>query len=148
MQIFVRRATENDIPVILELLYVLGRPIAKNDLEITTFSRQIKQYITNPDKQILVAQTNSKIVGLVSLIFVTRLNQEKLEMYIPELVVAKEYRYKGTGKNLVAECIKIAKEKKCYRIRLESGNQRVESHKFYKKLGFTQHALTFTFEIQ
>lgn len=147
MQISVRNATENDIHVILELLYDLGRPRAKNDSEITLFARQIKQYIANPDKQILVAQDDSTIVGAVCLMFVSRLNQEKLELYIPELIVAKEYRYKGIGKTLIAECIKIAKEKKCYRIRLESGNQRVESHKFYKKLGFTQHALTFTFDI-
>ena len=36
------------------------------------------------------------------------------------------------------------KEKKCHRIRLESGNQRKDSHKFYEHLGFEQSALSFT----
>ena len=84
---------------------------------------------------------------MVSLMFISRLNRDKLELYIPELIVAEENRGKGLGNKLIEQCIKIAKEKKCHRIRLESGNQRIESHQFYKKLGFTQHALSFILDI-
>ena len=147
MQISVRNATDKDIPVILDLLYSLGRPKAKDDVEIEVFEKQIKQYISNSDKQILVAELDSKIVGMVSLMFISRLNRDKLELYIPELIVSKENTRKGFGNTLIEQCIKLAKEKKCHRIRLESGNQRIESHQFYKKLGFTQHALSFTLDI-
>ncbi|MEM3024632.1 MAG: hypothetical protein QXW38_01930 [Candidatus Nitrosotenuis sp.] len=41
----------------------------------------------------------------------------------------------------------MAKKKKCYRIRLESGYQRKTAHIFYKKLGFEQRALTYTLKI-
>ena len=148
MAISVRKATDKDIPAILDLLYKLGRPKAKNDSETEIFEKQIKQYISNSDKQILVAELDSKIVGMASLMFVSRLNRDKLELYIPELIVSEENRGKGFGNKLIEECIKIAKEKKCHRIKLESGNQRIESHQFYKKLGFIQHALSFTLDIQ
>jgi ribosomal protein S18 acetylase RimI-like enzyme len=148
MQISVRNATDKDIPVILDLLYKLGRPKAKNDSEMEVFEKQIKQYISNSDKQILVAELDSKIIGMISLMFISRLNRDKLELYIPELIVSEENRRKGFGNKLIEQCIKIAKEKKCYRIRLESGNQRIETHRFYKILGFTQHALSFTLDIQ
>jgi GNAT superfamily N-acetyltransferase len=65
-------------------------------------------------------------------------------MYIPELVVLEKYQKQGIGKKLIDSCITLAKEKKCHRIRLESGNQRKESHQFYKNLGFEQSALSFT----
>ena len=84
-----------------------------------------------------------KIVGMVSIVFLSRLNQTTLEMYIPDLVVHEKYQSKGIGKKLINSCISLAKEKKCHRIRLESGNQRKESHQFYKHLGFEQSALFF-----
>jgi len=48
------------------------------------------------------------------------------------------------GKNLINFSIELGKEKKYHRIRLESGNQRVESHKFYKHLGFENSSMFFT----
>jgi len=68
-------------------------------------------------------------------------------MYIPELVVSKDMRNSGIGKKLIQHCMILAKKKDCYRIRLESGNQRKESHKFYKNLGFEQSALSFAMNI-
>ena len=85
-----------------------------------------------------------KIVGMVSLMFLPRLNQTNVELYIPELVVLEEYQGQGIGRKLIESCISIAKKEKCHRIRLESGNQREESHKFYNHLGFAQSAFSFT----
>ena len=69
-----------------------------------------------------------EIIGAVSIILLTRLNQTSREMYIPELVVQHKYQRNGIGKMLIDACIDLAKNKKCYRIRLESGNQRKVSH--------------------
>ena len=144
MGISIIKATDKDIPFILELLYDLDRPKPTDKKETQVFKNKIKDYFSDPQKTILVAKQDSKIVGLVSIIFLKRLNRVKLEMYIPELIVTKEFRYSGIGKKLIQYCIDLAKKKDCYRIRLESGNQRKESHKFYKCLGFEQSALSFT----
>ena len=76
--------------------------------------------------------------------FLPRLNRATLEMYIPELVVLEKYQNQGVGEKLINSCIIRANEKKCHRIRLESGNQRKKSHQFYKHLGFEQSAFSFT----
>jgi GNAT superfamily N-acetyltransferase len=141
-------ATEKDTPFILELLYELDRPTPINDKEIKVFQNKIKDYFTDSQKVILLAKQGSKSVGLVSVIFLRRLNRVKLEMYIPELVVSKEMRNLGIGKKLIHHCKILAKKKGCYRIRLESGNQRKESHNFYKNLGFEQSALSFAMNIE
>ena len=145
MDIAVRTASDNDLPVILGLLYDLGRPKPQKDSDVDSFRKLVTKYVTDSDKQILVAEhDNMKIVGMVSIVFLSRLNQNTLEMYIPELVVLEKYQNHGIGKKLINSCIALAKEKKCHRIQLESGNQRKESHQFYKHLRFEQSALSFT----
>ena len=141
----VREASDKDIPIILGLLYDLGRPKPQKDSDSDTFRKLITKYLTDSDKQILVVVLDDvKIIGMASMVFLPRLNRTTLEMYIPELVVLEKYHNQGIGKKLINSCIVLAKEKKCHRIRLESGNQRKESHQFYKHLGFEQSALSFT----
>lgn len=143
--VIIRAASNKDIPVILGLLYELGRPMPQKDSDVEVFRKLTKRYVTDSDKKILVAELGDiEIVGMASMVFLPRLNQTTLEMYIPELVVLEKYQNKGIGKKLINECITLAKEKKCHRIRLESGNQRKESHQFYKNLGLEQSAFSFT----
>lgn len=141
----IRKASEKDIPVLLGLLYDLGRPKPQKDSDVEIFRKLVTKYVKDSDKTILVAEINDiQIVGMASVIFLPRLNQLTLEMYITELVVLKKYRNYGMGKKLINSCTILAKEKNCHRIRLESGNRRKESHQFYKHLGFEQSAFSFT----
>lgn len=143
--ITIRKASKNDIPEILGLLYELGRPRPEKDVDVETFRKLVQKYLSDSDKLILIAMHNDmEIVGMVSMMFLSRLNQINYEMYIPELIVTKDYQNKGIGEILINSCMKLAKEKKCHRIRLESGNQRKEAHQFYKNLGFEQSLLSFT----
>tara|TARA_B100002049_G_C15930486_1_gene312014 strand:+ start:161 stop:610 length:450 start_codon:yes stop_codon:yes gene_type:complete len=141
----IRESIHDDIPLILELLYELGRQKPQKDSELEKFEKLLKNYMQEDDKKILVAQDNdSKIIGMISMVFLSRLNQNTLEMYVPELIVSQNYRSKGVGKKLINSSIEFGKKKKCHRIRLESGNQRIESHKFYKHLGFENSSVFFT----
>jgi GNAT superfamily N-acetyltransferase len=143
--ILIRESTFDDIPSLLELLYELGRPKPQKDNELETFTKLLKNYMQEDDKKILVAQIqNLKIIGMMSIVFLSRLNQNTLEMYVPELIVSQNYHSKGIGKKLINFSIELGKEKKCHRMRLESGNQRIESHKFYKHLGFENSSIFFT----
>lgn len=141
----IRKASDEDIPQILTLLYDLGRPKPQKDFDIEMFRNLITKYVEDSDKTILVAEIDdAKIIGMVSMMFLSRLNQLALELYVPELVVLEEYHNHGTGKKLINSCITLGREKKCHRIRLESGNQRKDAHKFYMHLGFEQSSLSFT----
>jgi ribosomal protein S18 acetylase RimI-like enzyme len=144
----VRTSSDKDIPILLGLLYDLGRPKPQKDSDVETFRKLVTKYVKDSDKTILVAELDDmKIIGMVSVMYLPRLNQSTLEMYIPELVVLQKYQNHGIGKKLINSCITLAKEKKCHRIRLESGNQRKDSHEFYKHLGFGQYALSFTLNL-
>ena len=145
----IRDASEQDIPIILGLLYDLGRPKPQKDSDVETFRKLVTKYLTDSDKKILVAVLDDvKVIGMLSMVFLPRLNRSTLETYIPELVVLETYRTHGVGKKLISSCMTIAKEKKCHRIRLESGNQRKESHQFYEHLGFEKSSLSFTLNLK
>ena len=143
--VIIREASDEDIPIILGLLYDLRRPKPQKDSDVEIFRKLITNYLLDSDKQIIVAVIDDvKIIGMASMIFLPRLNRSTLETYIPELIVLEKYQNQGIGKKLINFCITKAKEKKCHRIRLESGNQRKESHQFYEHMMFESSALSFT----
>ena len=140
----IRRAGMKDTDRIIELVSELGRPEPKNEEEIKHFAKLIQNYISEKDKKmILVAEIDSKVVGLISLVFLPRLNRSKPEAWIPDFIVDQEYRNKGIGRELLKKCIGIARKEKCWRIRLETGLSRKRAQRFYKMMDMKPFALAF-----
>ena len=145
MAISIRTAKKHDIPLILGLLYELGRPKPQKDSDLDLFRILVGKQISDSDKTIFVAESdNVKVVGMISIVILPRLNKMGPEMYVPELVVTKNYQNQGIGTLLINACISLAKERKCHNIRLESGAYRKEAHKFYKNLGFDSNSFSFS----
>lgn len=144
MEFTIRKSVKKDIPSILNLLYELERPTPLDEDEVKVFKNKIHDYFSDSDKNILVSEQENEIVGIVSIVYLQRLNRARPEMYIPELIVTEKLQHLGIGQKLIQHCIDLAKQNNCYRIRLESGNQRKASHEFYKSIGFEQSALSFT----
>ena len=149
MNIRIRTAKKNDIPIILGLLYELGRPKPERDSDVEVFRNLVKKQISDSGKSILVAENDDvHVVGMLSLIFLPRLNRNNLELYIPEIIVTEKYQKKGIGTKLMKACISLAKENQCHKIRLESGTFRKDTHQFYKNLGFETNSLSFAMNIK
>ena len=145
MAIRIRKAKKNDIPLVLDMLYELGRPKPKKDHELDLFRTLVKKHISDSDKTILVAESEDvNVVGMVSIVVLPRLNKKGPEIYIPELIVTKKYQNQGVGRLLINACISLGKEKNCQNIRLESGLFRKDAHNFYKKLGFESKSFSFS----
>ncbi len=143
----IRRARIKDTDRIIELVSKLGRPKPRNEQEIKHFAKTVQNYTSEKkDKKmmmILVAEIDSKVVGIVSLVFLPRLNRTTPEAWIPDFIVDQEYRNKGIGKELLKKCISIAKREKCWRIRLETGLSRKPAQRFYKMMQMEPFALAF-----
>ena len=82
----------------------------------------------------IVATVSDKVIGFGSVVifFKTRGNHQGI---IEDVVVDKKYRKKFVGSLIVNKLIKLAKNKKCYKVVLQSNKK---SLNFYKKLGFKQ----------
>jgi GNAT superfamily N-acetyltransferase len=139
----IRRARMKDTDRIIELLSKLGRPEPRNKPDMKRFSKLIQTYISEKDKIILVAEVDSKVVGVVSLVFLPRLNRTTPEAWIPDFIVDQEYRNRGIGKELLKKCISIARKGNCWRIRLETGLSRKRAQRFYEIMEMKPFALAF-----
>jgi ribosomal protein S18 acetylase RimI-like enzyme len=87
------------------------------------------------------------ITGFCSLTVKNNLWLQAFLGNIDELVVDEKYRKKGIGKALMDEITKIARQKGCVQLELDSSFHREEAHKFYRNLGFESRALLFTKEL-
>ena len=58
-------------------------------------------------------------------------------LYVYDLVTAKNHRSKGHGEKMVSWLRGVAKNADCRFYHLDSGTQRTEAHKFYLREGFS-----------
>ena len=56
-------------------------------------------------------------------------------LYVDDLVTDSNNRSGGYGRKMIDWIILFAKEKSCEQLHLDSGTQRIEAHKFYKREG-------------
>jgi len=142
---FVRLATEDDIPRILELYRQLSISTTKAELSrnpvLEDYRRVFIEFSKIPSHELLVAEYNGEVIGTIVFLIVPNLSHQALPWALVENVVVDEkYRRYGFGKLLMEYAINRAKEAGCYRIVLSSDKRRKEAHQFYRSLGFEASA--------
>jgi pimeloyl-ACP methyl ester carboxylesterase/GNAT superfamily N-acetyltransferase len=143
----VRRASPADWPAVADLLGQLGRPVAGDPAEERLFERTFRAYLDRHDAVALVAVDGYDVVGFVNVELRHRLNFERPQAWIPELVVAEGSRGAGVGRALLDRAEEVAREGGCWGIALESANWRHDAHRFYAQRGWEQSALAFTKDV-
>jgi GNAT superfamily N-acetyltransferase len=93
---------------------------------------------------LLCAKAAQQVVGYGSLTLKTHLWHGGLIAWIDELVVDQTARGRGIGRLLLAHLTKVAAEKGCCAMELDSAFHRREAHDFYEKSGFAKRAFLFS----
>ncbi len=96
--------------------------------------KRVRELLENCLLDIYLLEKGGKIVGMGSLHYFDTL--VKKSVWIEDVVVHPEHRKKGYGKKIITHMISQAKKRGANHADLSSRNDRVESHKFYKKLKF------------
>lgn len=143
----VREATAADWPGVAELLGQLGRPVARDDAEERLHGRVFVEYLARDDVTALVAVEGERVVGFVNVELRPRLNYERPQGWVAELVVAEDRRGAGIGRALLDRAEEAARARGCWGVALESANWRHDAHRFYAQRGWEQSALAFTKEL-
>jgi len=91
----------------------------------------------NPQSTIIVAEIDHKLVGAVQAEVNIRLAEGKYGEIV-SLVVKKEYRTAGIGKQLVALAINYLRDCGCKTYLVRTNVKRQRAHKFYASLGFEE----------
>lgn len=141
--IAVAKAQTQDFEAIFQLLVQLWPEKKKTN----NLKQAFEQSLQLENQVCLVAKEDKKIIGFVSLAITIRLWTEGHIGHINEFVVDEIYREKGVGTELLAQITKIAEEKGCKKIELDSGVHREKAHKFYENKGFKKRGYVFSMDL-
>ena len=135
-KIFIRSATENDVPVIFALIKELAE-FEKLADQIKTSEDELRNTLFGKDRfvEILLAEYEQKVVGQALFFknFSTFLG--KPGIYLEDLYVKPDMRGKGIGKALLDKIISIAKERNYGRVEWSVLDWNEPAIDFYKKIG-------------
>ena len=138
-----RKATENDILAILEMIPddELGKK--RENFQIPVPTEYIKAFEKiNSDKNqelIVVENEDLEIIGTLQLSFIQYLTYRGgIRAQIEAVRIRKDKRGLGIGKIMFEWAIRRAKERNAHLLQLTTDKKRPKTIKFYEKLGFKQ----------
>lgn len=140
-----RCADENDLKVLIELLFddELGSTREANDnASYSVYANAFSKIQACPDNDILLAEIESEIVGMLQLTLLPSLTHRGgLRAQIEGVRVKKTFRGRGIGRQLFTYAIESAKRSGCHIVQLMTDRKRPDAIAFYKSLGFSDSHL-------
>ena len=105
-----------------------------NNLDKEKFIKFYNELELNNNSLILVKEIDNKIVAIGTLLFDNKLiHNFGVAAYIQDIIVHKNYRGRGYGREIIDYLKNEAINRKCYKILLNCSDDIIE---FYKKNGF------------
>jgi GNAT superfamily N-acetyltransferase len=109
----------------------------------------LEAILGSPGVTLLVADEGG-VVGTATLVVVPNLTHgAKPWAQLENMVIDASVRGSGAGRLLIEECLRTAREAGCYKVQLQSGNQRRsaenDAHGFYEHLGFAASSVGFRY---
>jgi GNAT superfamily N-acetyltransferase len=90
---------------------------------------------------VLVAERAEHIVGTLDLVVIANLTDDATPTaLVQDMVVDQPDRGHGIGRTLIEAALDLAKDAGCCRLELLSSKARVETHRFYRAVGFEAEA--------
>ena len=141
MSLSFRRATEADLPAIVEMLADddLGREREDTSQPVADCYRDAFAAIAADGNQFLaVAERAGNVVGTLQLTFLPGLSHQGLwRGQIESVRVSANARGGGIGRQMLDWAIATCKARGCRIIQLTSDKSRTDAIRFYESLGFT-----------
>ncbi len=145
MSVRVREATPVDFERIVELFHQLWQGKTLDCKRLLAAFNQMKSL---PDVySLLCAEDGGKVVGFCSTATLQNFWQEGPILYVTTIIVDEEFRKQGIGTSLIREIEKIARERGCKRVELETAFHRIDAHAFYENMGFEKRAYFYSREL-
>jgi ribosomal protein S18 acetylase RimI-like enzyme len=140
----VREAKESDLSAIESLTKELIKTFGnKKDIDIRYAVDNCKIFINDSSSCFFVVELNKTIVGFINVTIRKTILHQGLSGLIDELVVAKEFRGKGIGYQLVLAAIRKCRQLGCCEFEVSTEKTNIKAREFYKKCGFEERGLLF-----
>ncbi len=114
------------------------------EFEIDELIKQIKRQ-SEIGYRIAYIESDARVLCVAGFVFGVKLAWGKC-IYIDDLVTAEDHRSQGAGSAMINLFKHFARAQGCSQIHLDSGNHRVDAHRFYLREGFSQSGLHFALD--
>lgn len=140
MEIKFRQATREDLPEIVRMMSddFLGatRERCENPLP-ESYVKAFEEIESDKNNELIVAEIDGETVGTLQITFTPSISfQGGKRATVESVRVDEKFRNQGIGAALINWVIERAKEKNCVFLQLTTNNERIDSHRFYERLGF------------
>lgn len=146
--IIIREAKESDLLTIgkltLELIEAMGDTEGSN---IKLIAENCRSLLSEANSYILVAEIGGVAVGFVN--FTTRktILHRSLSGLIDELIIAKSYRGKGIGRQLLSSAIEKSRQLGCCEVEVSTEKINIKAKEFYRQCGFMERGVLFEIDL-
>ena len=138
--VFIREATEADLPRIVALLAQLDPDDLKREdrgAPLPGVYQSALRQLTEAGHKLLVVDDGARLLGTLALYVVPNISHRGSPFALVEnVVVDDQERSSGFGKLLMEHAEKTARSLGCYKLVLTSNKRRIDAHRFYEGLGF------------
>ena len=123
-------------------------PLAEHLPDVAAMRQTLKSMAAYPDFKAYFLLDHDQIIGSFSLlVFASPSHQGSPQALLDAVVITAARRSEGYGEMMIQQAMQLAAGAGCYKMMLSSNLKRVAAHRFYERLGFVQHGLSFSIEL-
>ncbi|MFI1761726.1 GNAT family N-acetyltransferase [Streptomyces sp. NPDC020800] len=145
----IRRATADDLPVIIAMLADDHLGAQRESLDdLTPYRAALERLNSDPHQHVVVAVREGRVIGTLQLTIIPGLSRKGATRSIIEAVrIHADERGSGLGTQLIEWAIEESRRQGCQLVQLTSDHSRTDAHRFYERLGFTASHVGFKFQL-
>lgn len=139
-KLLIRKATREDVPVIVQLLAhdPLGktREVATDPLPDAYYSA-FQAIDDDPNQYLAVMEHEGRVIGTLQLSFIPGLSLVgSWRAQVEAVRIDEAFRGHGLGEYFMQWCVIQAKQRQCSLLQLTTDKTRKDAHRFYERFGF------------
>jgi aminoglycoside 3-N-acetyltransferase I len=134
-----------DVPTLKQLLRLFAEAFEDMDAYQSAIPRDeyLRSLFTNQDFIVLVALAGDSVVGGLVAYVLQKFEQERREIYIYDLAVAKQHRRKRIATKLINNLRQIARERGAYVLYVQADRTDDAAIELYESLGTREEVFHF-----
>lgn len=137
MNLEIRIAANTDLDELIGLLNDLFTQDIEFEPNYEVQKSGLDKIINNPEfGEILVLQMDNQVIGMVSLLYSISTALGGKVAILEDMIIHKDHRNKGFGKQLLQGAINFSKERDCLRLTLLTDFNNDTAIRFYEGFGF------------